>query len=407
MNASSIPPTTAEKRHPKIWLILKIMLPVVVLGLGAIVLVVMIETAPTAGRQPPPRTARLVEVTTLSRTNAPAVIQAMGLVHPAREVTLQPQVSGQVIAISEQLIPGGIKNAGEVLVVIDPADFEIAVRVAESDLASAQSDYALEMGQQAVARNEYAWMGDDTISPEERALILREPQLARAKARMESAQAALDRARLNLERSTVTTPFNAVIRSRYVDVGSHVTPSTPLVTLTDADAYWITAPVPVSQLAWISIPERPGEEGSLVTVRLNHTAEKKGRVLRRLTNLEEGGRMAQLLIEVEDPLNRREENAGRSPLLIGDFVRVEIAGRTLSDVFPLDRRWLRARDEIWVMNDRDELEIRPVDIRFRGETAILGGGGIAYGARLVLTDLSTPVAGMKLRIGSAEAGGAR
>ncbi|HMP89266.1 MAG TPA: efflux RND transporter periplasmic adaptor subunit [Kiritimatiellia bacterium] len=403
MNASDIPKTDAEKKHPKIWLSLKIILPLVVLAIGVLILFIMIETAPTAGRQPPPRNARLVETTTLAKANIPANINAMGRVHPAREVVLQPQVSGQVLEISDRLIPGGVKNAGDLLVVIDPVDFQIAIRQAESELAMAHSEYVQEMGQQAVARNEYALLGGDSISPEERALILREPQLARAKARLDNAQAALERATLNLQRTQVRAPFNAVIRARHVDTGAQVTPATPLVTLTDSDVFWITAPVPVSQLAWIEIPEGPESKGSMVNIRANGEDVRQGRVLRRLTHLEEDGRMAQLLIEVEDPLNRRAENQGLTPLLAGDFVRLEIVGRTVADVLPLDRRWLRARDSVWILNQQDELEIRPVEILFRGERYVLVSGGLDEGERIVLTDISTPVSGMKLRTGAGSA----
>jgi RND family efflux transporter MFP subunit len=401
----TIPPSDAEKRHPKLWLSLKIILPLVVLALGALILFVMVETAPTADRQPPARTARLVDVTSIDRADVPAIIQAMGLVQPAREVTLQPQVSGRVMAISDELIPGGLKNAGDMLIIIERVDYEIAVRKAESDLATAESEYALEMGQQAVARNDFALLGDENISPEERALIMRDPQLGSAKAQLDRAKAALDQAKLNLERTTVTAPFNAVIRERHVHVGAQVNPATPLVTLTDADAYWIIAPVPVSQLRWLSIPQRPGETGSAVRVHIHQNQIREGRVLRRFTNLEEGGRMAQVLIEVDDPLARRPEHHGQSPLLIGDFVRVEITGITLPDVMPLDRRWLRGQDRVWVINEHDELDIRPVEILFRGEHDILVGRGIDEGDRIVTTDLSAPVAGMKITAGRAGAGG--
>jgi RND family efflux transporter MFP subunit len=403
MHHSTIPETAAEKKHPKVWLSLKIILPFVVIAVGALVMIGMVKTAPSAERKPPVRTARLVEVETVSRSNARALISAMGRVSPAREVMLHPQVSGTVIEISPELIPGGIKQAGDMLLKIDPADYEIRLRQAESERIAAQGALTQEMGQQAIARKEFELLGGAELSPEERALILREPQLAAAQARLASAEAALEQAKLNLARTTVTAPFHAVIRERHVDIGAQVSPSTPLAMLTSADAYWITAMVPVGQLTWLNIPAAAGDEGSLARVMTGDGAHREGRVLRRLTDLEENGRMAQVLIEVTDPLGNGDTSSP-APLLIGDFVRVEIEGLELENVVELDRHRLRAHHETWVMNENDELEMRELDIAFRGEHSVLVRSGLEEGERVVVTDLAAPVAGMKLTTGSGTSG---
>ncbi|HMO51164.1 MAG TPA: efflux RND transporter periplasmic adaptor subunit [Kiritimatiellia bacterium] len=402
---SDIPVTAAEKRHPRLWLSLKIILPIVALVAGIAALITLVETAPRAGRQPPPRSARPVDVALVERTHTQAVLSAMGLVHPAREVVLHPQVGGRITFVSPDLIPGGVKNEGEELFLIEGVDYELALRRAESDHATAQGEYDQEMGQQAVARHEFTLMGSQDLAPEERALILREPQLQKAKAKVDSTLAALDQARLNLERTRVTAPFNAVIRSRHADLGAQVGPSTPLVTLTDADVFWIVAPVPVSQLRWLEIPERAGDPASTARVYSGGNTPREGVVLRRLPGLEEGGRMAQLVIEVRDPLARLPEHRGAPPLLLGDFVRVELFGATWDDALALDRRWLRAGDQVWLMNEQDELEIRPVEVAFRGEHTAILADGLSGGERVITTDLATPVAGMKLTTG--RAGGAR
>lgn len=401
MQHSTIPETAAEKKHPKVWLSLKIILPFAVLGLGALVMMTLVKTAPRAERKPPARTARLVEVEAVNRGNARAVIAAMGRVEPSREVVLHPQVSGRVIEISPEFIPGSVKQAGDLLVKIDPADYEIRLRQAESERIAAQGDLTREMGQQAIARKEFELLGGDELSAEERALILREPQLAAAQARLASAEAALEQARLNLARTTITAPFHAVIRERHVDIGAQVSPGTPLATLTSADAYWITALVPVSQLKWMNIPAAQGETGSLVRVLTGDGQHREGRVLRRLTDLEQNGRMAQVLIEVVDPLANGEASRPDS-LLIGDFVSVEIEGLELDSVVQLDRHHLRDHQETWVMNENDELEMRELTIAFRGKDTVLVTSGLEDGERVVVTDLAAPVAGMKLTASSGD-----
>lgn len=403
---STIPSTAAEKRHPRIWLLLKIVLPIIAIMIGYGIMQYMIVTAPTAGRQKPPRTARLVDVQPVALTNAHAVIAAMGVVHPAREVTLFPRISGTVIEVRPELIPGGIKAEGDVLLAIDRLDYDLALRRAESVLATAESDYALELGQQALAQKEFDLLGGKDFSPEERALILREPQKARAEALRDSARAAVDGARLDLERTVITAPFNSIVRERHINVGAQVTPTSPLATLTDVDSYWIIAPVPVSQLAWLRIPEHLGQTGAVVNVIFAGLPPRQGRVLRLLNELETSGRMAQLLIEVNDPLALKPETEGKPKLLLGDFVRVEVDGLWMEQVVALDRRLVRNYDQTWIMNTNDALDIRTLDIVFRGEEEVFVRGGLNEGERVVTTDLAAPVNGMKLTTGRREAGSA-
>lgn len=401
MNSTPLPPAEERKRR-RFPPVMKVVLPLAVVALGFLVMEYLVATAPKADRQPPPRTARLVEVTEVFRVNTNAVVEAMGTVEPAREVTIHPQVDGTVLALGPDFIPGGFVEEGERLLEIDRADYEINLRWAESDLATAQSDYLLEMGQQQVASSEFRLLGEGGIAPEEKALILREPQLARAKAQLDSARASLDQARLNLERTKVVSPFNAVISERHVDLGTRVSPSTPLVTLVDADRSWIVVPIPLAQLKWVVVPEEAGQAGSTVLIHpdgeTSASRPRSGRVISRMAGLEEGGRMVQLLVEVEDPLSRLPEHEGLAPLLIGDFVRLEIRGLELPGVVPVSRRHLRGHDKVWVMNSEDELEVRTLEIRFRGETEVYASAGLAEGDRLIVTDLAAAVNGMNLRI---------
>jgi len=240
-----------------------LVLPLLVIAAGVMVAWAMVQTAPKTGRQPPPRTARLVEVRPVDFGPQPTVVRAHGVVHPAREVVVYPRVTGEVIEISPALIPGGHFDAGEVLVRIDPVDFELALRQRETELARAQANLALEMGQQSVAEREFELLGE-TVIGESRSLVLRQPQLAQARASLAAAEAALDLAKLNLERATIRAPFNATLRSRNVNVGVQVSPNTALGTLTGSDEYWIELTVPVHLLPWIQVPRNGDEEGSAV-----------------------------------------------------------------------------------------------------------------------------------------------
>ena len=330
------------------------------------------------------------------------MINAMGTVRPAVEIALTPEVTGIVTYINPMVLPGGLVSAGQVLYQIDSRDYETIVQQRLSDVARAELVLRIEMGNQTVARQEYELLGD-LIEEQDRELVLREPQLQEAKESLAAARAALAKAQLDVERCTIRAPFNAVIKAKHADPGARVSPTAPLAVLTGTDEYWVETLVPIDQLMWIQFPDDHNNEGS--SVRIDNPAVwqqgqyRQGRVLRLMGQLEEAGRMAKLLVSVPDPLGLQGETTGPS-LLIDSFVRAQIEGHPIPDVVVLPRAFLRDGGNVWVMNDDNQLEIRPVEIVFRGREAVYVSQGLSDGGRVVSSDLAAPVDGMPLRVDS-------
>jgi RND family efflux transporter MFP subunit len=392
-------PATGSRR----WL--AALLPALVVLGGIVIAMMLLETAPRAKREPLPSQARLVEVQPVSLGDSVADIEAMGTVVPAREVVLQPQVSGEVLTISDELVPGGRFRKGEELLRIDPADYELAVRQRQSELAQAQSNLKIEQGQQAIARSEFELLGESTAG-EDSALMLRKPQLESVRASVATAQATLERARLDLARTRIRAPFNAIVQSREVNAGTRVTPVSKLATLIGTDRYWLELSVPVDQLQWLEIPGINAGDGSVVRVydeaAWGPDRFRRGRVIRLAGDLENEGRMARVLVAVDDPLALRPEHASAPVLLLNSYVRAVIEGKTLNNVARVDRALLRGEDRVWLMGGDGRLQIRTVTIAFRGPHSVLVSEGLAAGERLVVTDLSAPVEGMALRTADTE-----
>jgi RND family efflux transporter MFP subunit len=331
------------------------------------------------------------------------VVTAMGTVTPARSVKLEARVAGEVIALHPEFTDGGFVHAGDLLVRLEDNDYQLILAQRRSDLVNAEYALALEEGRQQVARREWELLNDGT--PEAEAdLALRKPHLDKARADVAAAEAAVRKAGLDKERTRIRAPFNAIVRSRSVEVGSQVSPQETLAELVGTDLYWIQATLSVDRLEWVFIPRRAGQNGSVAHIRYNghHTIE--GRVVRLLGDLTDGGRMARLLIEVDDPLGLASKTASdRPPLLIGDYVRVEIEGRRLDGVFAVPRTVLRDNDTVWLVDDAGKLEIRKVTPVWRDAETVLLRDHLKAGDRLVVSDLSAPVEGMELRV---ETGGA-
>jgi RND family efflux transporter MFP subunit len=327
-------------------------------------------------------------------------IEAMGTVVPALEVVLQPQVSGEVLSISDELVPGGRFRKGDELLRIDPADYELAVRQRDSERAQAQSNVSIERGQQVIARREFELLGEPT-GGDDSALMLRRPQLAAVQASLAMAEAALERARLDLARTRIRAPFNAIVQSREVNTGARVTPASTLATLVGTDRYWLELAVPVDQLRWLRIPGVTGSTGSAVRI-YNETAWgaerfRRGRVIRLAGDLEPESRMARVLVAVDDPLALQAADAGAPVLLLNSYARAIIEGQTLNGVVSLDRALLRDQDRVWVLGEDGRLQIRRVTVAFRGLDSVLVSAGLGAGEQVVVTDLTVPVDGMPLR----------
>ncbi len=402
LNAQTeMPPARAAAGGQRIW---RFVLPLIVLASGAGIASLFLSTSPRARSKPPGHAATLVEVTPVVFASRPASISAMGTVTPALSIDLHPQVNGEIVDVSENFVPGGIFNEGEIILRIDRTDYELAVQRISKAVAQAKTDLRMEQANQAIAKKDFEVLGDVMVEGD-RDMVLRKPQLELAQASVEAATAELEKAKVDLVRTTVKAPFNAVVRSRQVNVGTRVTEATSLATLIGTDTYWVEIAVPVNQLRWIRIPKNTGEEGSKARI-VNEAAwganeSRVGRVVRMAADLEEQGRMARLFVAVEDPICLQPDHQDLPAMLIGSYVRAEIEGRMLESVAVLPRALLHEGDTAWIYGLEGKLEIRPVEVAFRGLKEVLVSAGLQPGDRVVTSDLSTPVNGMQLRNESA------
>jgi len=385
---------------------IKIVLALAIIG-GAIFLYrYQIRTSPRAGRKKPPAQAKLVQVIPVRKDDCTTTVIADGIVMPAQQVSLRPQVTGQIVELSPDVIPGGIVKAGQNLMRIDDRDYEILAKQRQYDVARAEKDFKIEQGNQAVAEQEYELLSE-VISEEDRELVLREPQLASAEAAQASALAALKKAQLDLSRCNIAAPFNAIIREKLIDLGATVSLSTNLVTLIGTDEAWIEVKVWSDKLKWLTIPRRNGDSGSKVkiynTLAWGKGRFRTGRVLCLAGELETQGRLTRLLVAVDDPFCLKAENRNLPQLLMGSYISAEIQGRTLNSGFPIQVSHLRQNDTaVWIMDDKGRLEVRPIQIAFRGPDRVYVTEGLAENEQLVVTDIAAPVAGMPLRVAPAE-----
>ncbi len=368
------------------------LLIVAILGSAVLISRYLISSAPVAERKAPQRVARLVAATTLEQTSERVRIAAYGAVEAAQRSTLAARVGGEVVEVSPAFVPGNRVSEGTVLLRLESIDYELAVAEAQAALATARASLAQEQGNQAVARADAAIV-DLQVSDEEQRLMLREPQLLSAEASVQSAESALERAKLNLARTTIRAPFDGVVLSRDVSLGAQASAGSGVGEMVAASPYWVTLRVPVDALRWVDWPDQNGQGGSsveLVDAGDPHSPRWQGRVLQLLDTLEEQGRRAGVLVEVDQP------QAGDRPLLLGTYVQATIHGREVKQALRLDTTWVHD-GKVWKIDD-DRLAAQPVEIAYRASDHILVSAGLNNGDRIVTSVPSGFVDGMRVRI---------
>ena len=343
--------------------------------------------------------AMLVNVTKAEAGDFRPQLIATGTVEPVEDVIISARVGGEVVRRSPQFVPGGFVKKGDVLLQIDPADYRNNLELHQSELLQAQTDLEVEMGRQEVAQQDLELVGDQSLTPQEQSLVLRQPQLNAVKARIKAAQAAVDQARLDLARSTVRAPFDAHIITQNVTTGSQVAPGDDLGRLVGTEKYRVILNLPVSRLQWLRFPDAENPQGS--AVRIRNTAAwppntyRTGYLDSQVGALDNQTRLARVLVEVPDPL-AQDSAAGKPELIIGTFVEAIVEANEISNVVRLDREYLRDTDKVWIM-ENGELNIRQVEVLLTDNQYAYVSSGLEGGENIITTNLSTVVEGAAVR----------
>ena len=366
------------------------------IGLPIAVLVVAVLGARSlTGKRGAPETRAKAEIKQSVEVYHPEVftsrftIDLLGKTAPAREVSLQAEVTGLATKVHSEMVPGGLVNAGDVLLEMEKTDYQLAIRQAQAQVEQARVRVQEEEGRRAVAEKEWALLGGDVQASERgRQLALREPQLKSAQAALKAAESVLGKARLNLKRTTVRSPMNAVVLREGVEIGQRVGPGYGMVTLAGTDAWWVQVSVPQRLLKFVESPD--------VEVSVHGREKSKGlpaRVARRLADLDPIGKMVRLVLEVQDPMRLASKG---ERLFLNDTVDIKF--HCLADgVLALPRKALRAQDRIWTAEATSgKLQVKSADVYFKNEQIILVRG-LSTTDLVVTSGLTMPTPGTALK----------
>lgn len=384
-------------------------LPLLVLAAAAGIVAALVMTKKEPERKEKREQRVLVETAQVETATHTLDVQAAGEVIAARDLIVTPQVSGRIVWVNDKLVPGGTVEAGDPLFRIEDADYRIAVQEAKTKLAQAKAQLDQEKGRVQVAKREWELFKGEVKGeqPEDPSLALRKPQLDSAKVAVDAAKAGLERAQLNLKRTTVRAPFDAFVSSESADIGQLVGSQSQVAKLVGTEKFWVRISIPVDKVSSIDIPGVNAQTGSKAIIRQDagdQQIERDGQVVRLLGDLDPQGRMARVLIRVDDPfaLTDAEPNKGRIPLLLSAFVDVTVEGPTRDGLIEVPREAIRNGDKAFVFSKDETLAIREVDVVWERPETVLVDKGLEDGDRVVVSPIATAIEGMKLRASNEE-----
>ncbi len=382
---------------------------VIVLGIFIAMIAVswfFMATKPVSMRKKPITTRYAVNVIEVSVGEAPLQIRALGTIKPYQETNVNARVSSQVVFLSEHSDVGAIVKKGEVLVKLDADTFENTLQSKKSELAKAKAAYQLEMGQQSVAKAEAeqlkqlssSFIGEVIISD----LALRAPQLAQAKADVQAAEAAVKMAQLDVDYTTISAPYNAMITERNVSVGSLTNTQDSLMTLVGTDEYRIEAAVAIDRLINLNLKQN---ENASVQITTTTGVVREGRIIRQVASLDATTRMGRILISIPDPLGLKNNEPA---LILGDHAEVTFKAGTIENAVIVPRKALQPNDSVFVAKPvqaavgEEEtqymLDIREIDIAWKDLDNVYVRGGLEESEYVVMSVIPSPIQGMPLTI---------
>jgi RND family efflux transporter MFP subunit len=320
-------------------------------------------------------------------------IQGHGTVRPLQEIKLVPQVAGKITFVSSQFVDGGAFKKGDLLIQIDPADYDIAVTLADARVQDALSRFILREQETDVAKSDWNQLHPGKPVP---LLVAKEHQLDAARAGLEASRAELEKAKLSLSRTRLTAPFNGRVSQKSVDIDQYVTPGQSLAVLYSTDAAEISLPMESANLLWFEVPGFTSSEtrGSKASVFAEIGGKEQiwiGNVVRTEGTINEKTRMINVVVRVADPYDRYP------PLAPGLFVRVDIQGKSVENGFVVPRSSLRENSTVWVVDPDEKLEFRPVEIAVRTREGLVVEKGLADGDRVVVAAIKDATRGMKVK----------
>ena len=408
---------------------------------------------------PPAEEVRNVRIIEVAPVDVVPMVSGYGTVQPGKTWKAVVQAAGEIEYVHPDLKRGAILPAGTEIVRISPRDYELALAQAEANIERADAQLAeLDVSSQNLA---------STLEIEREVLKIRERELERRRKLQATGAASptaldqetrdtlaqrkkvldlennlklipsqraaleqqkklnelqLDQARLNLERTCITLPFDARISEVSAEVAQYAQAGSTLAIADGIETAEVEAQVPLGQFSALTQAAAGNGHGVVAGV----SPETISRIIESLgfkatIRLDAGGRSIiwpARFARISDTVDLKTRSVGiivtsegswaeavpgeRPPLSKGLFVEVEIRANPLAGQIVVPRAAVHD-GKVYIADREDRLEVRPVRTGLSQAGLVIVDEGLAAGDRVVVSDLLPAIPGMKLRLTRDEA----
>lgn len=372
---------------------MKKIIPLLILAITALIVALLMLLKPKPNEVAPERPRAHVEILRVKPENVRLEVRSQGTILPRIESSLAVEVSGRIIEMSENFRAGARFSSGDILFKIDPADYQATSAARAADLANARLNLAQEVALAEQAAADWEALGDGEASP----LTLRAPQLKQAEARVASAEAALEKADRDLNRTEIRAPYDGYVLSKSVDLGQYViaNPTSPVAIVYATDIAEVRLPLSLREASFL---DQPSEGSSPASIRSTSTLEAAtwaGQFVRFEATVDPSSRLVYAVVEIEKAFEGTPE---RPALRRGLFVEGIIEGKTIEDAVVLPRYALRGSDTVYLKTEEETLVTRTVRIAQSDDEKVIISDGLRAGEAVVTSPIAYYVENMPVEV---------
>jgi len=380
---------------------LKYIIPLILIVFTALLISYFINNKPpTKVKKKKPSPPIKVAVLDIAPQSFKVNIDSYGTVSPRTQSFLVSQVSGEITYISNKLREGSFFEKGDILLRIDDRDYVADVKISEANLADAQQALSEEMALSSQAALDWKNLGNQDTPND---LVLRKPQQQAAKARLESAQAALTKTELTLERTKITAPYSGRVLNKQVDLGQVTSTNSQIAEIYATDYFEIRLPLRTVDLKFIDLPKsfrNKEAQAANASVEIHSSLTDKpipwsGRIVRAESAIDSSARQLHVVAQIDDPFNA--SILERPPLKIGEYVTAKIEGKIIEDAIVIPSKSIYQDTYVYVV-EGDIIKRQTIDILWQDDSQSLIKSGLDVGQRLVLTTLGQISSGTRAEV---------
>ena len=380
----------------------RILLPIGILVVCIVVAGILVRSPTEVAESSPEIISVAVRVIEAQLESVQLTVESQGKVQPAQTASISAAVAGPVAWISPVMEAGGYVKMGEPLLRLDSVDFETARERSAAALQQAEAESRFS----ASELERFLELAEKNLASDSQLQDIRR-QAEVNSARLVDAQASYRQAKLDLDRTEIKAPFNAIIESRDVELGQYVSRAQSVAVVHGADEVEVRLPVAIRQLGYLDIPlgsrgVLSGEQAPNVSLLGYYGGEAhnwKGQLVRTEAVIDANSNTVQTIIRVDQPKSADTNNTSSSqiPLPIGLFVQADIAGKRVDHLIVLPRSVIRNNNQVLVVDSENKMYYREVEIFRLEESRVLISSGLLPGEFICTSPIQAVVEGMSVQ----------